>query len=122
MFRFFGPRFFGLRPARALSRLALTLALAASFAVAQAPEAKPEARPDASAASASPAAAAANDQPQTWNWHMQSTITGEGYPSFTAKYSGVNSLPTAGQARETVSLDFFGGYRLWRGAEFHPTC
>jgi high affinity Mn2+ porin len=119
MFRFFGPRFFGLRPARALSRLALTLALAASFAVAQAPEAKPEARPDASAASASPAAAAANDQPQTWNWHMQNTITGEGYPSVSAKYSGPNSLPTAGQARETVSLDFFAGRRLWRGAEFH---
>jgi high affinity Mn2+ porin len=58
-------------------------------------------------------------QDQTWNWHMQSTITGQGYPSLNAKYSGANSLPTAGQARETVSLDFFGGYRLWRGAEFH---
>jgi len=61
----------------------------------------------------------AKAQSQTWNWHMQSTITGQGYPSFSAKYSGPNSLPTAGQARETVSLDFFGGYRLWSGAEFH---
>ena len=61
----------------------------------------------------------AEAQGQTWNWHMQSTVTGQGYPSLTAKYAGVNSLPTAGQARETVSLDFFGGYRLWRGAEFH---
>jgi high affinity Mn2+ porin len=58
-------------------------------------------------------------QDQSWNWHIQNTITGQGYPSLNAKYSGVNSLPTAGQARETVSLDFFGGYRLWRGAEFH---
>jgi high affinity Mn2+ porin len=58
-------------------------------------------------------------RPQTWNWHMQSTITGQGYPSFNAKYSGANSLPTAGQARETVSLDIYAGYRLWRGAEFH---
>jgi high affinity Mn2+ porin len=58
-------------------------------------------------------------QSQSRNWHMQSTITGQGYPSLSAKYTGVNSLPTAGQARETVSLDFFGGYRLWRGAEFH---
>ncbi len=119
MFRFFGPRFLCLRPARALSRLTLILALAAGVAVAQAPKAKPEAKPEASAASASPAAAAANNQPQTWNWHMQSTITGQGYPSFSAKYSGPNSLPTAGQARETVSLDFFAGRRLWRGAEFH---
>ena len=60
-----------------------------------------------------------NMQSQTWNWHVQSTIVGQGYPSYDAKYSGANSLPTAGQARETVSLDFFGGYRLWRGAEFH---
>src|ERR1035437_3232974 len=56
---------------------------------------------------------------QKRNWHMQSTVIGQGYPSFSAKHSGANSLPTAGQARETVSLDFFGGYRLWRGAEFH---
>jgi len=61
----------------------------------------------------------AEAQLQTRNWHMQSTIIGQGYPSFSAKYSGTNSLPTKGQARETVSLDFFGGYRLWRGAEFH---
>jgi high affinity Mn2+ porin len=56
---------------------------------------------------------------QTRNWHMQSTITGQGYPSYSAKYTGANSLPTAGQARETMSLDFYAGYRLWRGAEFH---
>ncbi|MGA2170647.1 MAG: carbohydrate porin [Terracidiphilus sp.] len=56
---------------------------------------------------------------QARNWHMQSTIVGQGYPSLSAKYSGANSLPTAGQARETVSLDFYAGYRLWRGAEFH---
>jgi high affinity Mn2+ porin len=55
---------------------------------------------------------------QTRNWHMQSTIIGQGYPSLSAKYTGANSLPTAGQARETVSLDLYGGYRLWRGAEF----
>jgi len=58
-------------------------------------------------------------QSQTWNWHMQSTIIGQGHPTYSAKYSGANSLPTAGQARETVSLDLFGGYRLWHGAEFH---
>jgi high affinity Mn2+ porin len=62
---------------------------------------------------------ASETQAQRGNWHIQSTIIGQGYPSFSAKYTGADSLPTAGQARETVSLDFFGGYRLWRGAEFH---
>ena len=56
---------------------------------------------------------------QNQNRHMQSTIIGQGYPSLNAKYSGANSLPTAGQARETVSLDFYAAHRLWRGAEFH---
>lgn len=56
---------------------------------------------------------------QPWNWHMQSTIIGQGYPSFAASYSGTNSLPAQGQARETASVDFYGGYRLWNGAEFH---
>jgi high affinity Mn2+ porin len=71
-------------------------------------------------ASTAPSNTGAADEPwQTRNWHIQSTIIGQGYPSYSAKYSGVSSLPTAGQARETVSLDFFGGYRLWRGAEFH---
>ncbi len=61
----------------------------------------------------------AEAQSLTRSWHMQSTITGQGYPSFSAKYTGVDSLPPAGQVRETVSLDFYAGYRLWRGAEFH---
>lgn len=66
-------------------------------------------------ASAEPAAA----EGQRWNWHMQSTVIGQGYPLFSAIYSAANSLPAQGQARETVSADFYGGYRLWNGAEFH---
>ncbi len=111
MFRFLALH---LHSARALSCLALILALAADAAAAQAPEAKP----DASAGQAH-SAVASSDQSQTWNWHVQNTITGQGYPSFSAKYSGPDSLPTAGQARETLSLDIFVGRRLWRGAEFH---
>jgi high affinity Mn2+ porin len=56
---------------------------------------------------------------QIRNWHLQSTVVGQGYPSYTAKYSSPNGLPTAGQARETMSLDLYAGYMLWRGAEFH---
>jgi high affinity Mn2+ porin len=58
-------------------------------------------------------------QMQTWNWHVQNTETVQGYPAFSAKYSGPNSLPTASETRETVSLDVMGGVRLWTGAEAH---
>jgi high affinity Mn2+ porin len=112
MLRFFGLN--SLRCLRAAGLLVVGLALAAGSAAAQEPGPKPEASADAASAPA-----ASSDHAQRWNWHTQSTIIGQGYPSFSAKYSGANSLPTAGQARETVSLDFFGGYRLWRGAEFH---
>ena len=56
---------------------------------------------------------------QTWNWHVQNTDIVQGYPPFAAKYYGPNSLPSGGQARETVSLDLMAGVRLWTGAEAH---
>jgi len=56
-------------------------------------------------------------QDENSNWHAQSTIIVQGYPGLRAAYSGVNSLPTGGEARETVSTDVYGGLRLWRGAE-----
>ena len=59
------------------------------------------------------------EQMQIWNFHMQTTTTVQGYPSFSARYSGPNSLPTGGEVRETVSLDLFSGFRLWTGAELH---
>src|SRR5208282_2034275 len=55
----------------------------------------------------------------TWNWHVQNTDIVQGYPGFPAKYSGPNSLPSGGEARETVSLDLYAGVRLWPGAEAH---
>jgi len=56
---------------------------------------------------------------QLWNWHVQNTDIVQGYPGFSAKYSGPNSLASGGQIRETVSLDLLLGVRLWRGAEAH---
>ena len=56
---------------------------------------------------------------QTWNWHVQNTDIVQGYPGFTAKDSGPNSLPAGGESRETTSLDVMAGIRLWRGAEAH---
>jgi high affinity Mn2+ porin len=58
-------------------------------------------------------------QTQTWNFHMQTTTIVQGYPSFSARYSGPNSLPTSSEVRETASLDLFSGFRLWTGAELH---
>lgn len=59
------------------------------------------------------------NQDQKWNWHFQNTDIVQGYPAFPAKYSGPNSLPAGGEMRETISLDFMAGVRLWNGAEAH---
>jgi high affinity Mn2+ porin len=64
-------------------------------------------------------AEAAKGQLQRWNWHAQSTLIVQGYPGLAARYSGPNSLPTSGAARETLSMDVYGGFRLWNGAEAH---
>lgn len=56
---------------------------------------------------------------QLWNWHVQNTEIVQGYPGFSSRYSGPNSLPSGGQTRESVSLDIMAGVRLWRGAEAH---
>lgn len=60
-----------------------------------------------------------NQPIQAWNWHVQNTDIMQGYPPFHAKYSGVNSLPSGGQIRQTVSIDLYAGVRLWAGAEAH---
>jgi high affinity Mn2+ porin len=56
---------------------------------------------------------------QLWNFHMQNTDIVQADPGFHAKYSGVNSLKSKGELQETVTLDLFGGVRLWHGAEIH---
>jgi high affinity Mn2+ porin len=54
-----------------------------------------------------------------WNWHMANTDVGQLHPAFPAQYSGPNSLSSHFESRETVSVDTFGGLRLWPEAEFH---
>ncbi len=58
-------------------------------------------------------------QEQRWNWHMQNTDIVQFHPGFPAKYSGPNSMSSASEVRESVSLDLFAGARLWSGAEAH---
>jgi high affinity Mn2+ porin len=71
--------------------------------------------------------ASAEGPAQRYNFHTQYTLTGMGYPSFSAKYSNPaylysgtgSSLPTHGQARETQSVDAYFGYLLGADTEFH---
>ena len=42
----------------------------------------------------------------------------QGYPNIRSPFEGQNSLPAAGNARETFDLTLFAGVRLWQGAEF----
>ena len=56
---------------------------------------------------------------EKWSWHVQNTDILQGYPAFSARYSGPNSLRSGGEIRETVSLNLLLAVRLWPGAEAH---
>jgi high affinity Mn2+ porin len=60
----------------------------------------------------------ASPDSQPWNIHIQTTAGAQGYPSFPAEYTGLNSLTPRAQVKDTVSVDVMGGVRLWRGGEF----
>lgn len=60
-----------------------------------------------------------NSGAQSWNWHFQNTDIVQYHPGFSASYGGPNSLSSANEVKETVSLDSLAGARLWRGAEAH---
>ncbi len=57
--------------------------------------------------------------PGSFEVHGQSTFIFQGYPAFSAPYDGPNSLPAAGQSRETWTTSLFLGVRLWRGGEIY---
>ncbi len=73
----------------------------------------------AAQSTASPTEKAGSGPSRIWNLHVQNTDVFQGYPSFSAQYSGPQSLPTSSEGRETVSLDVMAGVRLWSGAEGH---
>lgn len=54
-----------------------------------------------------------------WSVHGQTTLIGQGYPSFRAPYGGTNSLPGAGQVQQTWTTTAFLGVRLWEGGELY---
>ena len=49
--------------------------------------------------------------------HGQATFVGQGYPRIRATSNGPNSLPLAGDFRETNDVTLYAGLRLWQGAE-----
>ena len=57
--------------------------------------------------------------PGTWEIHGQSTFIYQGYGAIPAAYTGPNSLPAGGQARETWTGSLFLGVRLWQGGELY---
>ncbi|QPF87956.1 carbohydrate porin [Bradyrhizobium genosp. L] len=69
--------------------------------------------------SAAPTQAAAPPKSDDWSVHAQTTLIGQGYPSFRAPYTGTNSLPGPGQVQQTWTTTAFLGVRLWEGGEFY---
>ncbi len=65
------------------------------------------------------AEAAAGADAENWSVHMQNTNVLQGHTAIRSPYSGQNSLNSAPQMRQTVSLDLLLGLRLWSGAEIH---
>jgi len=64
-------------------------------------------------------AVAASVEEENWSVHMQNTNVLQGHAPIRSPYSGVNSLNSSAQMRQTVSLDLLLGLRLWSGAEAH---
>jgi high affinity Mn2+ porin len=75
------------------------------------------------AADLDPVPNTANDASATtleeFSLHGQFTLVEQYHPSFTAPYSGTNSLYPGNSGKETADATLFAGVRLWRGWEFY---
>jgi len=59
---------------------------------------------------------------ERFGFHFQQTVITQYKPSFSAKYSGLNSLSTGEETQSSITSTLFGAARLWKGAEayFNP--
>jgi high affinity Mn2+ porin len=57
--------------------------------------------------------------PEQWSFHAQATEILQGAPSFSAPYSGANSLSPNSQVKNTTTATLFLGARLWQGAQIY---
>ena len=58
-------------------------------------------------------------EPESWNAHLQATYVWQRKPSFSAAYSGPNSLTTDRERSYSFTATAFFGARLWRGGELY---
>jgi high affinity Mn2+ porin len=54
---------------------------------------------------------------QRFSFHFQETTITQYKPSFSAPYSGANSLSTSQETQSSITSTLFGTARLWKGAE-----
>ncbi|QQL48994.1 carbohydrate porin [Mucilaginibacter ginkgonis] len=59
---------------------------------------------------------------QRFNFHFQQTIITQTKPGFGAKYTGDNSMSPLSETATSLTTTFYGGARLWKGAQayFNP--
>ena len=51
--------------------------------------------------------------------HYQATVVTQAHPSFSALYTGKNSMRTEAESATSVLMDLFAGLRLWKGGELY---
>lgn len=54
-----------------------------------------------------------------FNFHFQQTIVYQEHPSFSARYSGPNSLHNSEEGKTSLTSTLFLGLRLWKGGELY---
>ena len=59
---------------------------------------------------------------ERYSFHFQQTVITQSKPSFSAPYTGQNSLSPDAETQTSITATFFGAARLWKGAEvyFNP--
>lgn len=56
---------------------------------------------------------------QRYNWHFQQTVITQYHPTFSAPYSGVNSLQPKEETQTSLTTTLFLGLRLWKHSAFY---
>ena len=103
---------------RALRFVALLIAMAVRVANVQARSPRDEPSEDKPTRPVDPS----RGEEERYSFHFQSTAATQYHPSFTAAYSGQNSLSPASESATAFVSTIYADVRLWRGAEllFNP--
>jgi high affinity Mn2+ porin len=56
---------------------------------------------------------------ERFSLHLQATVATQAHPSFSALYTGRNSMQTDAESATSIVTDLFTGVRLWPGAELY---